>query len=235
VPDATAKTCARALIDGWVARFGVPTSIVSDRGRQFCSLLWSSLASMLGYEVKQTTAYNPAANGMVERLHRTLKAALRARLVDSSWPMAIGPIMLAVRTAAKGDIGVSPAEMVYGVPLRLPASFVAPGSNYGHSSADEFVRLLRDTINDKVFVPATWHGVDSSKRALKGLDCCSHVWERVDCARKPLDRPYRGPFKVLNRGDKCFTIEKSGKSDVVSIDRLKPAYTLEDVLGDVAR
>ncbi|GFR58209.1 Pol polyprotein [Elysia marginata] len=39
LPDAHASTCVSALLHHWVARFGVPEDIVSDRGRQFTSNL----------------------------------------------------------------------------------------------------------------------------------------------------------------------------------------------------
>ena len=44
----TAHTCARALLRHWVARFGTPATIVTDRGRQFTSQLWSELSILLG-------------------------------------------------------------------------------------------------------------------------------------------------------------------------------------------
>lgn len=43
IKEATTKDCARALIAGWISRFGVPTKITSDRGRQFISQLWLEL------------------------------------------------------------------------------------------------------------------------------------------------------------------------------------------------
>ena len=74
----TADACTSGLIS-WVSRFGVPETIVSDRGANFTSKLWENLASALGTTVKHTTSYNPACNGLVERFHRSLKTALTAR------------------------------------------------------------------------------------------------------------------------------------------------------------
>jgi hypothetical protein len=42
--------------------------------------------------------------------------------------------------------------------------------------------------------------------------------------RTPLQAPYDGPFRVLERRSKSFLLELNGKQDVVSLDRLKPAY-----------
>jgi transposase InsO family protein len=81
-----AEDCVDALISSWVARFGVPTIVTSDQGRQFTSSLWASLTKLLGIKHVQTTAYHPQSNGMVERTHRQLKATVRARLAGSRWP-----------------------------------------------------------------------------------------------------------------------------------------------------
>ena len=78
IPDMTATTVARAFITGWVSRFGIPSSITIDRGRQFESSLWAKLMHSLGTVRLRTTAYHPIANGLVERFNRQLKAALRA-------------------------------------------------------------------------------------------------------------------------------------------------------------
>jgi len=51
-------------------------TITTDQGRQFESQLFHSLAKMCGIHLSRTTPHHPAANGLVERLHCTLKAAL---------------------------------------------------------------------------------------------------------------------------------------------------------------
>ena len=71
---------ARAFLGTWVARFGVPSDLTSDRGSQFTAELWSTVAYSLGVKLHRTTAYHPQANGLCERFHRSMKAALRASL-----------------------------------------------------------------------------------------------------------------------------------------------------------
>ena len=73
MPDATVKTCARAFLFNWVARFGVPADISTDRGPQFTAHLWDMLVHLLGVRLYRTCAYHPQANGLVERFHRHFK------------------------------------------------------------------------------------------------------------------------------------------------------------------
>ncbi|GFU37275.1 integrase catalytic domain-containing protein [Trichonephila clavipes] len=59
-----------------------------------------------------------------------------------------------------------------------------------------------------------------------GLLEATHVFLRRDMLRRPLQQPYDGPFKVLQRKDKVFFLDINGKRVSVSIDRCKPAFFL---------
>lgn len=45
---------------------------------------------------------------------------------------------------------------------------------------------------------------------------------------KPLQTPYEGPFPVLKRHDKYFTVNVKGKNMNISLDRLKAAFILNN-------
>ena len=116
----TDTSCARALVQSWVARFGVPMNLTSDRGAQFTSALWAELSEVLSIKNINTIAYHPQANGLVERFHRTLKASLMATGEPSGWMGRLPHVLLGIRTAQRTDAGFSPAECIYGTDLALP-------------------------------------------------------------------------------------------------------------------
>jgi transposase InsO family protein len=72
----TAADVAEAFVAAWVARFGVPATITSDRGVQFSSALWAAAMKKLGIKHLMTTAFHPQSNELMERaLRRRLKRA----------------------------------------------------------------------------------------------------------------------------------------------------------------
>jgi cleavage and polyadenylation specificity factor subunit 1 len=83
-----------------MSRFGFPQTITTDQGRHFESQLLQSLARMCGIQLARTTAHHPAANGLVERFHRTLKAAIMCQ-VEQQWTEALSLILFGIRTAFK--------------------------------------------------------------------------------------------------------------------------------------
>ena len=76
VADQTAATIARLLVKEIVSRHGVPSEILSDRGRAFLSGLMQEVETLLGFRKVNTTAYHPQTDGLVERYNKTLTAML---------------------------------------------------------------------------------------------------------------------------------------------------------------
>ena len=220
VPDATAETCAKALLRHWIARFGVPNDITTDQGRQFTSKLWSELSTVLGIKHHSTTAYHPQANGMIERFHRQLKAALKAR-TGPHWMNELPLVLLGIRSSWKADIGYSPSELVYGKNLVLPGDLI-PNSAPVFSPTSTMVQDLQRHMRSLKPPPALHHGSHKSYMP-STLLTAGHVYVRRDSHTGPLERPYDGPFQVLHRTPKTFTLLVKGQQKQISIDRIKPA------------
>ena len=123
IPNITAETVASHFISGWISRFGVPSTVMTDRGRQLESALWTSLMQLLGSTRLRTTAYHPSSNGMIERFHRQLKATIKAYPSPDRWTEVLPMVLLGIRTCLKSDLGCSTAELVYGTTLKLPSDF----------------------------------------------------------------------------------------------------------------
>ena len=142
IPDISAETVAQAFFSRWVAMFGAPSTITTDRGRQFESSLFQALTQLLGSTRTRTTSYHPVSNGLVERLHRQLKASLKAHS-NSRWTESLPLVMLGIRTAIKSDLGCCAAELVFGTTLRLPGQFVSPAPATPNDDPSNYVHRLR--------------------------------------------------------------------------------------------
>ncbi|PNF30270.1 hypothetical protein B7P43_G01236, partial [Cryptotermes secundus] len=214
----------QALLTGWISRFGFPQTITTDQGRQFESQLFHSLTKLCGIQLSRTTAHHPAANGLVERFHRTLKAAIMCH-ADQHWTEALPLVLLGIRTAFKEDLQASAAELVYGEPLRIPGELLTPTADPVDPA--HLTTQLRRYMARLRPIPATRHASPSTF-VHSDLKKCTHVFLRQDTTRRALEPHYSGPYQVLSRKDKTMQILVRGRLVTVSTDRVKPAYMLNE-------
>ena len=121
----------------------------------------------------------------------------------------------------KQDIGCSTAELVYG---RLPGEFFST-NNAEHPDPTSYVTNLKHIMSH--LQPPKARKVHRSAHVSDIFSQYTHVFVRYDAVKKPLQQPYNGPFKVIKRTNKHFTVDCNGRQSVISIDHLKPAF-LED-------
>ena len=213
----SADACIDTFTANWVARFGVPARLTTDRGAQFVSHAWEVFCKRLGIEHVKTTAYHPQANGLVERSHRQLKDALRARLAGAAWPNHLPWVLLGLRAAPKEASNISSAELVHGAPLVLPGEFV----DVPEPPAEFFLENLR---REPVLPagPLSYAAAASMANLPDALRAAWHVYVRRGQVAPPLTPLYQGPYLVVEKGPKFYKIDLGGREDVVSVDRLKP-------------
>ena len=225
--DITAKSCADNFVLHWVARFGAPSVITTDRGRQFTSTLWQELAEFLGAKLTHTTSYHPASNGLVERMHRTLKTALKIEENPTNWFSNLGFALLGLRAAVKEDRGFSASEITIGKPLRVPGQLLSAEHDNAHSKSNHRQQLTQYLNSLRPTEPRHF----SSRKAYmeRALEGCIHVFIQNTPNKPPLAPTYNGPFRVLRKHTKYFTIDLVSRIDNVSIDRIKAAHLIQPV------
>lgn len=221
-----ALTVAKAFVETWIARFGCPLRITTDQGRQFESNLFNQLSRLTGSTHLRTTAYHPAANGMVERFHRQLKASIKCYQNDR-WVEILPLVLLGIRSAWKEDLKATSAELVFGEPLRLPGEFLSNDRTAENASVEQLIKDLHGYFRGLRPANVTSHG-DRKVFVFKNLETAEQVFVRHDGPKSILQNPYNGPFTVVCRDAKTVTLNMNGKEVKVSIDRVKPAYVLRD-------
>ena len=132
-------------------------------------------------------------------------------------------MLLGVRTQLKEDIHCTAAELVYGTTLRLPGEFFDESKATTVPDPTCYVTRLKTVMRD-LQAPPVRKQTPANTHVSPTLKSCTHVFVRHDAVRKPLQRPYDGPYKVQKHTEKHYTIDMNGKSEVISIDRLKPAF-----------
>ncbi|CAL1683860.1 unnamed protein product [Lasius platythorax] len=221
IADCTADTIVTAFFNAWISRYGAPAVITTDRGAQFESALFDALVKLIGSRRIRTTAYHPQANGMVERWHRSLKSAIKCH-GTSDWTEVLPTILLGLRASYKEDIQASAAELVFGTTLKLPGEYFTFEDPIGLPQM--FAEKLRKYMRQARGSP-TAHHIKTKTFIHKELQDATHVFIRIDRPREPLERPYEGPFKIIERiSDFLYRIDYKGQPEDINIDRLKPAF-----------
>lgn len=126
VPDQTAATIARLLIDEIISRHGVPAEVLSNRGCAFLSGLMKEVEKLFGFHKVNTSAYHPQTDGLVERFNRTLTSML-AKTVEQGgkdWDQRLPYVLFAYRASQKQSTMESPFYLLYGRDPRLPTDSV---------------------------------------------------------------------------------------------------------------
>ena len=83
-------------------------------------------------------------------------------------------------------------------------------------------------------VPTSRHGA-APVSIPADLQRAKFVVVRRDAHRTSPQRPYEGPFQVIVNGPKTFKIDMGGKTEIITVDRLKLAHLDVDSLVQLAQ
>jgi hypothetical protein len=168
-----------------------------------------------------TTAYNPQANGIIERVHLVLADALRTfelqeRELDATdpWSSFLASAAFAIRSTYHTTLGASPGQLVFGRDMLLPIKFKA---NWAEIKARRQDEIRRNN--------------ERENKGRKSYDYKAGDRILLTDARKrsKLSPPREGPYLV----EQVFTngtilIRRGAVSERVNIRRVIPYFERED-------
>ena len=149
--DLSATSVAQVFVDQFVARFGCPERVHSDRGGCFLSEVMEVTCRRLGIAKSTISSAHPSGNGIAERAIRTIISMLAKFLDDDAhncWDEHIPLLMLAYRAQTSKTTGFSPYRLLLAREPRLPVEIrlEIPTNRVRSNSTVEYFDRLRESL-----------------------------------------------------------------------------------------
>lgn len=221
-------TVARAFVNNFILRFGIPKIIASDKGTEFMSSTMTEVCKLLKIEKLNSTSYHHQSIGSLENTHKHLNSFLRIQCDNysetwSHWlPFWCFTFNNTVHTSTK----YAPFELVFGKPCDIPnrlSKCVEPLYNPNNYSLELKYRLQtanRDARNNLInskYMRKCNYDKNVKEVSYKKGDL---ILLRNETASK-LDKLYNGPYTVIETQEPNVTIMKDNKIQIVHKNRTK--------------
>ena len=148
----SAKTAAQKLFNEYIPRFGFPSRIHHDQGKEFNNSLFEELHGLAGIRSSKTTPYHPMGNGEVERMNRTLINMLKALPENEKhkWKDHLNSLTFAYNSTIHKTTGYSPFFLCFGRESRIPLDCILPieTNNTSRKTYDQFVKQWKSSMKN---------------------------------------------------------------------------------------
>lgn len=215
-----AVTVAKALVNEWFYRYGTPTRLHSDQGRNFESSVVQELCAMYGISKSRTTPYHPEGNAQCERFNRTMHNLLKSLPPEkkSKWPEYLSELVYHYNVAPQASTGYSPFYLMFGREPRLKIDLLLGLGNDIEQSADDWIRMHRNRLGEAQEL-AKQNLEKASEKRLKrcnegSKDTAIAIGTRVLLRSHPLGRNKiqdhwdSTPYRVVNKlQDNVYVIQ----------------------------
>ena len=237
LPDKSAKTVARAIVDELICKFGSPKSLLSDNGGEFNNAILEEICGNFNIKKCNITPYHPASNGLVERQNRKVLNSLRHMITPTShsWDKSMPMVASTLNSSINKSTKETPHFIIFGTDKRLPYSVLSVPSKPVYNLDDFAKTRLHDFQKIHQYVQMNLTAskeemLDQQHRIAKNinLELGDIVFEINQTRESKLDKRFCGPFRVIEIGS-------GHKVKVLGLQSLDTKTIHKDLLKKVSR
>lgn len=224
-------TIAKAFVENFILRYGIPKEIATDRGTEFMSSTVTEICKLLKINKLHSTAYHHQSIGALENSHKVLGSYLRIMCNNKSenWSSWIPYWAFTYNTTVHTETQYTPFELVFGKNCKLPSNLtnqIDPLYNFDSYPLELRYRLQRaqqdakqNLIRTKVFRKRSYDKSANPVQYIKD----DLILIRKETGNK-LSEIYEGPFKVIEDLSPNVKVRINRKEAIVHKNRTKPYH-----------
>ena len=166
-----ARTAADKLYEFFL-KYGFPSRILHDQGREFENKLFHQLEKSCGIIRSRTTPYHPQGNGKAERFNRTLLSMLKTlpEIQKSRWDQHVSKAVHAYNCTRNDATNFSPFFLLFGRSPRLPIDLMFGRNKVADTlNHRDYSEKWSSQMND-AYTLASKHAVKNSLKGKRNYD-----------------------------------------------------------------
>lgn len=238
-----ADTIAHHIFSSWICRFGIPTELVTDQGKEFTAQVCKRLWDKLDIIHSTTSARHPQTNSQAEVINKTIARYLSAFVDESTleWEPFLPPLMFSYNTSYHRSIKTSPFFLTYGIEPSLPKDFTI---DYHHDTSVDIMsrlQLARKLANQHIADTSSTAETQYNKHVKPHQFTCRQqvlLDEHYYLNRNQKIAPnFTGPHIISQLKGPCNVelLLNNGKTTIVHVNRLKPYFSHESSINKLPK
>ena len=239
IPNQNSEMVAKSIVDGFLSKFGCPTELHTDQGKNMDGVLIRKLCELLQIAKTRTTPYHPSSNGQIERYNRLVLQTIRCYLKNkqNDWDSHLQQIAGAIRATENRQTGFTPNFMMLGREVTQPIDLMLGTSEINNQNQEipeylqslvynmsECHQIARENIQEAQIRQKKYYDSNLVAKSYNVGD----VVLKIDSATKigqssKLKAPWKGPYIVVEvKSPILYKIaDRKNVESIVHHDRIK--------------
>lgn len=230
IKNKSTQTVAKAFVENIILKFGVPKRIATDRGTEFMSELFTSIAKLLNIEKLNSTAYHHQSIGALENSHKALGNFLRIYCNDKlfTWVHWVPYYEFAFNNTVHSITNYTPFYLVFGKSCNMPSNLSETDNPDPIYNIDDYNKQLKfklqtchKEVKEKLIQEKTKRTEKINENLKQKLYKPKDLILLKNETGKKLDQKFLGPFEIIEDLEPNVSILINGKKDIVHKSRIK--------------